>query len=681
MNLLMFAILPITLLGLYGIGLLILKWLQGAWSRLLAIPLGFAVFLGIQQFLIYFFVIWKIPSKSYFVFLTLLLFVGMIYALKSFFTVESRVKQINLKIVAFAILYVVIMVFIISNRTLGENTFDTVHYLSMITEGANNVHFGWIDYGTGWPSASVNVQYDFQSFYAFGSYLVFMTDGLLRFLTPDYLSISTHVAIWTLTIIYNISLFGIVLTTLELLKHRYNNRGYFSMILVLGFFANLYFNNVYAFYGNTHRTLTIGLMMLMFFELYKNGEQSLKMPVIIMILSSALISTSSSGFFIGAMLISIFTLLMFKEEKVQKPIILSIGIMFLPTLVFAFFYLWLLNLFSIVHMIIFLALFISILTFELFIFKRVNQKWIFYILLSVSITIVYVLSWFQKTQIGPSFFADHRYYDMVWNHINFLEIKASFINLSVLIGLFCLLLKNHTMRLYLLIAFVLFVNPLSSIFVARYMASVVYYRYFDLIFNPYLYILFGFELYTIIKNRWIKWTLISVVSLFAILQALNYYHYSFVPSEKFNPIFRIEGEQVPILSELKNRIELEKYEKAMIVSQIEEVRSFVPNIITPISNQIIRNLDKDQIVDEISQMLNIFVVRDFTGQKVFNQEPAYEATCQLLIDNRIEFIIVDRTQFYYSDTNEFIPLEFRVRDCATEILSNDHYALYQMYWK
>lgn len=680
MNLLMFAILPITLLGLYGIGLFTIERLQSSWSKMLAIPLGFSVFLGIQQFFIYFFVIWKISTKGYFLLLSILLIAGIVIALRSFFSFGSKITRLDFKLIALTLLYVSLMVFIIANRTLGKNTFDTVHYLSMITEGANNAHFGWIDYGTGWPSSSVNVQYDFQSFYAFGSYLAFMTDGWIRLINPDYLSITTHVAIWTLTIIYIISLLGLVLTIIDILKRKYTNQGYFAVILVLGFFANLYFNNVYAFYGNTHRTLMVGIMMLIFFKTLSNREHSLKMPLIMMLLSSALIATSSSGFFIGAMLVSILSLIMFKEGKMQKPLIIAIGIIFLPTLLFAFFYLWLLNLFTLLHLIFLIGLFIFLLLLEQFVFKSVDQKWVFYFLFSVSLLTVYFLSWHQKTQIGPDFFADHRYYDMVWNHLNFTEFKAGFINVSILLGLVYVMIKNKTIRFFLLITFILFLNPISSIFVARYMASVVYYRYFDLIFNPYLYVIFAYGLELNIKNMWLKWSMLTMVTFIAILQMFNYYHPSFIPSVKFNPIFRIEGEQVPILSELKTRIELEDYDKAVVVSQIEEVRSFVPNIITPISNEIIRNLDKDQAVDEISQLLNIFVVRDFTGQKVFNQSPVYDMTCQLLIDNRIDFIIVDRTQFYYSDNMEFIPLEFRVRDCATEILSNDRYALYQMYW-
>lgn len=72
--------------------------------------------------------------------------------------------------------------------------------------------------------------------------------------------------------------------------------------------------------------------------------------------------------------------------------------------------------------------------------------------------------------------------------------------------------------------------------------------------------------------------------------------------------------------------------------------------------------------------------RDYIGQVIFDQEPQYDQTCSLLIESRIDFVIVSKNQFLIDDIGEIIPLYFKVRDCADLVYENSGYMLYQFYW-
>ena len=70
------------------------------------------------------------------------------------------------------ILFVVIMVNFAGQKSLGQNSFNTNIYLSMVVQVASSRTFNFVEYGTGYVTTFVNTQYDFQSFYACGSFIL-----------------------------------------------------------------------------------------------------------------------------------------------------------------------------------------------------------------------------------------------------------------------------------------------------------------------------------------------------------------------------------------------------------------------------------------------------------------------------------------------------------------------------
>jgi len=250
--------------------------------------------------------------------------------------------------------------------------------------------------------------------------------------------------------------------------------------------------------------------------------------------------------------------------------------------------------------------------------------------------------------------------------------------------LFYIIKSKGTFRVYMLGLLILFVNPFSSLFVSRFIASVVYYRSFELLFNPFTTILFIILMFDWIRNKTMNRILVGSLFLWLIPLVIThsqmYYHPSFIPTQAYSSLYRLDSNQMDTLSLLKTKIELENYDQAIVVSQIEGVRGFVPNVITPISNEDIRNIDKYTLNPETSKLLTIFENRDYIGQQIFDTEPDYIHTCQYLMDAQVDFVVVDKRQFFVDETGQFIPLYFLVRDCATPVFENTDYFIYQFYW-
>ena len=154
------------LLLAYCLGMSLIKNLHINLNGILAIPLGFFSLLGLNQFFIYFFIVLKLPSIYFFLNYLLLSIVILVLGMRHIkWNLPSR-KTILITTLMF--IYVLFMVYQSSHRTLGSNGFDTVHYLSMVMEGANQGFFSYVQYDNGLSTSGVNVQYDFQSYYYFG---------------------------------------------------------------------------------------------------------------------------------------------------------------------------------------------------------------------------------------------------------------------------------------------------------------------------------------------------------------------------------------------------------------------------------------------------------------------------------------------------------------------------------
>ena len=677
----------ITLIS-YVVGKGLIALLKANLNGMLAIPLGFFSLLGINQFFIYIIIVLKLPTTFFFIgylLITISIILMGIIRNKFDWRFPNRNELISIGLL---IAYVLFMVYQSSQRTLGSNGFDTVHYLSMVLEGSTQKFFSYVQYDNGLQTGGINVQYDFQSYYYFGSMLVYLYDKLNQWMSPYYFDISTSIFIWVSSLLY----FSInYLTTLAILKPIFKKNRVLALalgIFILFFSSNFYYTNTFTFFGNTYRTLILVLIYFLTHEFMLSKIKLKPFVVLFVILSSALISVSSSGFFIGAMALFALVMILLRyrsEIKLGRTIVLLSS----PTLLFAIFYLGA-NDHSLVLR---YSLWVFLLYLLLIIFDFIPNfiqdrfKWFFKHILYFALPIMILIFSFYLRFIGVeathTFFENHKRYDMVWYYFDTDLVPLLVNSIWFLSFIPFILISKSKFSSFLRILVITFINPISYVFVYQYLASVVYYRANELIFNVFtLTIMLTYTL-DLIRTKTIKKALslglLAFTIVISILQVNAFYNPIFDAGKEFSSLYKINKSEVEPLQVLKTKIALENYQNPVVFSQIEPIRGFV-DVYTPIANETIRGLDKFKTVPETSKLLNIFVNRDHFGQMIFDKEPDYANTCKYLIEAKADFVIVNRNTAYEISPGQFVPLYFRIRECATDIFTNDDYILYQFYW-
>lgn len=668
----------------FGLGIFVQELLKLKRNFLLNYVIGILAFLGFIQVFYYGFVYYKWPPILFFVLLGILLVLGIIKGLIRLIQFKFDFNVSLTLIIGF--LFMGWMVFLNARQTLGFNTFDYNHYLSMVLNNATAAHFGWLDYGNGQATA-INIQYDYQSYYAFGSFVLALYEPIQRLLSPNLFLITSGLYVWVFSILFYALEYALVVGLMIELKQIKKWSSPLILLILLGYFSSIYYNMVFAFFGNSYRTMIVAYLSFELIQSLKDKDLSLRKSLWVMLVSSSLISVSSTGFFIGAMALTAYVVVLFRDEIDFKVLMPHLICLMFPTAFYAFLFLRInpLLAFGIFVMIgLVLMSFIKLNTnIQSILFKGVKS--ILWFVLPIGVLSYGVLQTIQGASYYPSFFFDHRAYDMVWYFFNTEDWFKTTLNVLFLGSmLFYLIKRKDVLKWFIITLIIVFINPISTHFVHRYLASVVYYRSFEVILNPFTLIVFLSFIFNLFQSQKLNKFLALGLSLVLIPNVLShmfyYYHYSFIPSKNYNQIYKLENSQIELLSVLKTKILMEGYKDARIVSQIEGELSHLPNAMSIYSNNLVRGIDKEQIQPVTNKLLNIFLLRDYIGQQIFEPKANYESTCFYLIVKKVDFVIVDKSQHYIDETGNIIPLFFRVRDCSTQIYENEQYLIYQFYW-
>lgn len=682
----MLILLAIIMIGLtsFFIGSFLFSLLNIRLSKILLIPVGFFGLIGITNFFAYIIVFFHLPTYLLFILYFLMIFVSVAYVFKKR-VFYFKFEYFKNPLVFFLIVYVFIMILISSRQTIAEQSFDTIIYLSTVLEGAFANTFTSFDVDSGVARNYIFPIDDYQSYYYFGSFVILLIEKIIKFISKDVFVISTSVFMWSFSILFYVINFLMTVTFIRYLKIKSKLINLSLGIFVLFFIGNFYYNNTYAFYGNSYRTLIIALMMFIMYVYLNEGLDIRPISTLLMLLSSALIAVSASGYFIGLFAIYGFITYLI-NNKLQKDILFSVLLkLSIPTVFFVIFYvavdsLLKLTVLSGVMIILYTALYFANKAFPkitLIILKNATN----YVIPTLIVLISIYLIW--TGYMSPSvFFKDTQSADMAWSYFEFIKFPNSIVNILYLLGLFIFILKSRSkFKWILLIIIGTFINPISIIFVYRFLTGHIFYRGFDSILNSFTIVLFLYSVLNLFSKQFLNVILFVLTLVLAIYQSTGYYHFYFIPSEDFSPIYKTEQSQVEIFEFLKSKIIFEEYDRARVVSQIHSIKGFVPNIETPVSFNFVRVLNKfEGGYVAHTPLHNIFIYRDYFGQKIYNTEPEYINTCYYLIDIKTDFIVVAKNQSF--DNNGEVKFLYHVvRECSTQVFENDEYFVYQMFWK
>ena len=281
------------------------------------------------------------------------------------------------------------------------------------------------------------------------------------------------------------------------------------------------------------------------------------------------------------------------------------------------------------------------------------------------------------------FFANHSEYDMVHDYFGTYSRELIIVNIifwSILI--IYMVLEKDVFRKYLLILIGVFINPLITPFIIKYLTNFVFYRDFELVINLYTLGLFIGALTQIKWDKVVTGASICVIlftGYLALNEYLSYFTAELVPSENFDQLYRLDRDTIEIFDRLQEEC---TYDRFKVISQAEGVKAYVSHIELVYSVYDTRHLavyedelDSETIVEnDRGKIVNILYHRDYTDQPVFKEEPEYDKLNDIIMEYGTQYLILRKDQFKLKE-GEYVPIYFDVRGIADIILENDTYVL------
>lgn len=578
-----------------GYGLMIKKSLHLEKVNFI-LPFGFAAYLFTLQLFYYPIQFFSLDSIYLMVISTIISSILLIFSIANIKEIIEEYKNTDF---LWVLIGSILFIYVFYQLSVSMELSDSQVYLNFIAQNINADKLNYFDFWTGKIGEPNEPFYLYQGFYHFGSFLCWVIN------IPYYLFNSGFVeniatSVWGLGIIYSIvsnAFFVDIVNELnlddnKLLKH--------SLLAFLVLFFNFYYWRVgYAFYGNTYRTLFVGMLLFLFYKKYQNN-QDVNILWFSIVIGAGLASSSSSLFIMFDMVYVLMAYLYLKKEErpfkklsiIVFPIVLfalgfisyySIKISLVLSVIVVLYYIFMDN--------TYLCKLINYI--DLFLFKY--GKFIFLIIVPLFLVFYsYYLNldeWYLSSY--AHYFENHADYDMVIDPFgrfgNIYETFVCFVRFAGIIALIKLNSKdkNYFISFFLICTFLVFLNPLTTSAIAKLYADFVYYRAFDILINPFTEVIYFYAIYKVLGNR----KSISItMSLFIIIGCLlmhssqivensSYSSYAHLKKEgkNVNGIFKLTDNELLVLRELRSTELIPNNEQIAILSHAEGVKTFFPN--------------------------------------------------------------------------------------------------------
>lgn len=660
----------------YGMGKLIESFFD---AEISFVPVGFFCYLGIMQFINYGIVTIGLNSK---VFLLLYLGMGIVpYFIGIIRKIDFKPTKMDLISLLFALVFVGIGTFKSMNTGLGINHLDTSFYLSLVNEKSVMSKLGGpesIFYYSG-TTQPIDFTYDYQSFYILEAMLIKLLRNF-KFVG----AIGTVNYLWSGSITYFVMMGMFLGSFFQVLFKDKKLLGVVWLLLGAYIFYFKYYSLILAFYGNTWRVLVISYMSYFIHRFLKSDD--IKDSIIVGLLGSGLIAFSSSGgfmmAFVGATLM-IYSLFVKQDMKHYVVSMIPLLIAF-PYLVIV---LWSMS--KLLAIVAGVAVIVYAAVVYVLYKKNVSFKY-FFKLHQVAVVVIVVLLWVYSYFIQLNgeypysyFFDNHSAYDMVHDYLGKYNLGLIRINrIFWTIVIIYLLLDRDVYKKYLLVLVVVFINPLVTPFIIQYLTKFVFYRDFELVINLYSLGLFVSSLSLL---KWDKVVmvvslgLIVLIGYYTVEMYQSYFTPELVPTEGFNPLYRINEDDMDIYEALQKEC---TYDRVTVISQAEGTKGFVTHIQMPYSVYETRSIDlyeeelphESMFDKDIAGLINALYHREYTGQQVFQELPDYDSLNDEIIRHGAQYIILYKDHYKLKD-EEYVPVYFDVRGIADVIYENNTYVL------
>lgn len=671
----------LTLFIATGYGCLLNKFLEFK-NNDFVMPVGFAVLICFLQLLYYPAQLFNLSSDYIHVVSIIVYIIGLYLSIRN---IREIIKEyLNIRTIIIFVSFAMFL-FIFYNCYIDIDNSDSNMYLNYMAQNINIDHINTFNLWTGELSGEWDTIYSFQGYYHFGSFLSWLVN--LDYYQFDGIRSVENITVftWTLGMIYS---FVSSMLIYNFVNYFETKKFYKYIILIFGFFyLNFFYWRVaFSYYGNTFRTIYTCALIFYLLRYFKEEQPLFK--YICIIIGFAGIAFSSSFLFIGFAVMYALMVYMFKKKETGS--ISEMADFVIPIIIYA------LALFSKDNFKLFIVC--GALVILYFLFRRNNSvvkitnniertfhKYPYaifvigmFVLLSIGGAIYYFL-------INPGYeynyvhyFEKHSDYDMIKDFffVGNLGFRNNLVNLMRWVGVgCCLFVKNEDetikwIKHILIVLFVVFLNPLVTIMIAKTMASNVYYRTFDVVFNPFTEMFFM----VLIVNTLDKYKVPSIITKVGITGFVAYMtftahynsfqneyggEYGYYVNRNVLPKYKVPYYEYDAIVNFRDIVQRDDYIK--VVSHAQTLRTYMPNaymLFTAYQNY----YPWSRINDEFY----------WQGRKHYGWEKYpeidYSSSCEYIRRFDVDYALVEWHDNWDFDTE--------VSKCGNKIYENDVYRIY-----
>ena len=576
-----------------GLGLWLLDVLRKT-EKGFAAPLGAAVLLAMLQILYY-------PVQILHGSFTAIAVISIAVLLFALYCTVKRYKRVFHNLFRWQTLMVLIgflaFLYVFYNSSLELEYSDSPMYLNYISQNIEAEHINLFNLYTGKTGAEWDGLYLYQGYYHFGSFLCWFIN-LQPLVHVDTIVMSTW-GLGSLCSIISMMFYCNVIDSFKI-----SNKALRNVLYVFTFFfTNLYYwRVVFSFYGNTWRTLFITMMMFYIYQWLKSDRKD-SVRFVIPVLGFAGIACSSSFLFIS--FIVLFSLAAYLFYIKQEDTLKDMSIFVIPLVIYACIFFARNSMkIGIAAAVIFAVYYFILLypktkhllsSIEAFFFRY--AKLIFFILipLAAALLSLYVNLFDKSFLYGYSYyFNDHQKYDMVKDYL-FIhsEWYDNIINVIRWAGVILILFKakakeDRYIKATFILMLILFMNPLCTTAIAYTIASNVFYRSVEVLFNPFtetliiVYLYQSFSSKKILQGSLLACLLVSTIG--GNIESWQgdkgglYGNYITEGLDE-NHIYKVDEDELEAIRFLQNELEgCQEDRQPVVISQAEGTRVFLPQV-------------------------------------------------------------------------------------------------------
>ncbi len=636
-----------------GTGTAILKKLSIE-KKGLAGALGFSAILGILQTLYY------IPIGLNLPFYTLLILTGMVMLAALMLTLrnlkdtlKSFLSPDTLIIGAAAAVFL----FVFSKLYIDLDYADSTTYLNYIALNINAPALNLYNLADGLRGQEWNVYYLFQGYYHFGSCLCWLVN------LPYYvLGSSSYVgnlvtSVWGLGLLYNVFSNITVISAVRLM-HTENKAVRICTLLFGLFYANFfYWNNAFAFYGNTFRSVFIILLISIIYRWQKEGNENMKW--LLWFPLAAGFACSSSFLFMSFAVM--FALAAYLAHQHRPHALADMARLVLPMVCYVLAFLSRVSpkagiLAGVLYAAIFIFICVKpehpvIASLEK-LYSRFGAPLFF-----IVVPVLFAAGSFAVHLTERTDFTSYGYYLWDWRHMDMMT-DYLFIHSEWLDGLVNVLrwtgvilfivtpdLKDEEkwIRAFVIMMLVFFLNPLCMILLQKTITGMVFYRNFMTLFNPFTEILFLDMIFRRFRNiRFVTpglcaflvaAVLLGNIGSFRLDPSTGLYWVYVRGGQNVDGIYKIDPDEMETLNFLKEEVKTIEGRQPVIVSQSSATLTYIPEAYS-VFGPWHYHYPLDRVNDEFYQIAR--KREDWLEEKI----PDYSRTCDYLKEYNVDYVLL-----------------------------------------